>query len=120
MHSSQLSPVRKIGDAHIFDLALSYRGLRINRMCHALNQEAGRVSFRADEAAFLARFHLTEEELALIRARDFNGLLAAGANIYYLIKLGTATGNGLYKMGACMRGESYEAFLATRNNSGAV
>ena len=120
MHSSQLSPHRKIGDSHVFDLAMSYRGLRLNRMCHALNDEAGRAAFRADEAAFLARFGLTEEELALIRARDFNGLLAAGVNIYYLIKLGTATGNGLYKMGAKMRGETFEQFLATRNDSGAV
>lgn len=120
MHSSQLSVERKIGDSRIFDLALSYRGMRINRMCHALNDDGGRTAFRADEAAFLARFDLTAVELALIQARDFNGLLAAGTNIYYLIKFGAATGNGLYKMGASMRGESYEQFLASRNDSGAV
>ncbi len=120
MQANQLSPSRKLGDSHVFDLALSHRGLRLNRMCHALNDEAGRAAFRADEATFLARFGLTETELALIRARDFNGMLAAGANIYYLIKLGVATGNGLYRMGARMRGESYEQFLASRNDSGAV
>jgi hypothetical protein len=50
----------------------------------------------------------------------FSGLLAAGGNIYFLIKLGVVTGNGLYVMGAKMRGESYEQFLATRNDSGAT
>jgi protocatechuate 4,5-dioxygenase, alpha chain len=30
------------------------------------------------------------------------------------------TGNGLYMMGARMRGESYEQFLATRNDRGAT
>jgi protocatechuate 4,5-dioxygenase, alpha chain len=46
--------------------------------------------------------------------------VAAGGNIYFLLKLGVVTGNGLYKMGAAMRGESYEQFLATRNNAGAT
>ena len=50
-----------------------------------------------------------------MRARDFPGLLAAGGNIYFLLKLGVVTGNGLYDMGAKMRGETYEQFLATRN-----
>ncbi len=120
MQASQLSASRKIGDSHVFDLAMSHRGLRLNRMCHVLNDATGRAAFRADEAAFLARFDLTEAELALVTARDFNGLLAAGINIYYLIKFGVATGNGLYRMGAQMRGETYEQFLVSRNNSGAV
>ena len=38
----------------------------------------------------------------------------------FLLKLGVVTGNGLYKMGARMRGESYEQFLATRNDAGAT
>ena len=68
----------------------------------------------------MSRFGLTEDEKALIRKRDFQGLIDAGTNIYYLLKIGTATGNGLYKMGAQMRGETYEQFLATRNIRGAV
>ena len=68
----------------------------------------------------LDRFALTGHEKDLVRARDFGGLLAGGANIYFLLKLGVVTGNGLYKMGAAMRGETYEQFLATRNDSGAT
>jgi len=63
----------------------------------------------------MARFELTETERAMVRQRDFSGLLEAGGNIYYLIKLGAVTGNGLYRIGARMRGETYEEFLATRN-----
>ena len=40
-------------------------------------------------------------------------------NIYAMLKIGSATGNSLYRMGAQMRGETYEEFLATRNISGA-
>ena len=68
----------------------------------------------------MARFALTEEEKNLIRRRDFKGMIEHGMNIYFMLKIGSATGNSLYRMGAQMRGESYEQFLATRNIKGAV
>ncbi len=114
-HHTQLQPGTRIGGALVFDLALSWRGLRINTLCNALSRPEERQAFRADEEAFMARFDLSEVEKALVRARDFSGLLEAGGNIYYLIKLGAVTGHGLYRMGARMRGETYEQFLATRN-----
>jgi protocatechuate 4,5-dioxygenase, alpha chain len=109
-----------IAGSHVFDLAMSWRGLRLNRMCNALSRPENRDAYKQDEEAFMARFGLTEEEKRLVRARDFGGLLEAGANIYFLLKLGVVTGNGLYVMGAKMRGETYEQFLATRNDRGAV
>jgi protocatechuate 4,5-dioxygenase alpha subunit len=120
MTTTQLAPGAKIGDADVFDLAMSWRGYRINKMCNALSQPGERAQFQADEETFMARFGLSDGEKKLVRARDFGGLLQAGGNIYFLLKLGVVTGNGLYKMGASMRGESYEQFLATRNDAGAT
>jgi protocatechuate 4,5-dioxygenase, alpha chain len=112
--------IKEIPDTTIFDLRLSRRGARLNRMCAALCDPAEREAFKRDEEAFMARFGLTEAEKALIRARDFQGLIEAGTNIYFLLKVGAATGTGLYRMGAQMRGESYEEFLSSRNIKGAV
>ena len=112
--------MRQIPDTSIFDLRLSRRGLRLNRMCTALCSPAEREAFKRDEEAFMARFSLTDTEKDLIRRRDFEGLIEAGMNIYAMLKVGSATGNSLYRMGAQMRGESYEAFLATRNMKDAV
>ena len=120
MNSEQLRPGAKIADSSVFDLAMSWRGYRINKMCNALAQASERAAFKADEETFMARFGLTEQERQWVRARDFAALLENGGNIYFLIKLGVVTGNGLYAMGAKMRGESYEQFLATRNDSGAT
>lgn len=120
MTIEQLSPGAKIADSDVFDLARSWRGYRINAMCNALSQPRNREACKSDEEAFMARFGLTEQEKRLVRERDFAGLLAAGGNIYFLLKLGVVTGNGLYYMGAKMRGESYEQFLASRNDSGAT
>jgi protocatechuate 4,5-dioxygenase alpha subunit len=113
-------PLAPIRDTSIFDLRLSRRGRRLNKLCAALCSPHERDAFKRDEEAFMSRFRLTDAEKELIRKRDFQGLIDAGMNIYAMLKVGSATGNGLYKMGAQMRGESYEEFLATRNISGAV
>jgi protocatechuate 4,5-dioxygenase alpha subunit len=112
--------LRPIPDTSIFDLRLSRRGRRLNKLCAALCSPQEREAFKRDEETFMSRFGLTEAERELIRRRDFQGLIDAGTNIYLLLKIGSVTGNGLYKMGAQMRGENYEQFLATRNVKGAV
>jgi protocatechuate 4,5-dioxygenase, alpha chain len=89
-------------------------------MCSALCSPEEREAFKRDEEAFMERFSLNDNEKHLIRTRDFKGLIEAGMNIYAMLKVGSATGNSLYRMGAQMRGESYEDFLKTRNISGAV
>ncbi len=112
--------LKPIPDTSIFDLRLSRRGRRLNRMCEALCSPAEREAFKRDEEAFMQRFSLDEKEKQLIRRRDFKGLIDAGMNIYAMLKIGSATGNSLYRMGAQMRGESYEDFLKTRNMKDAV
>lgn len=112
--------LQPIPDTSIFDLRLSRRGLRLNRMCGTLCDPANREAFKRDEEAYLSRFPLSEAEKNLVRKRDFAGLIQAGLNIYWMLKLGSVTGNSLYRMGAQMRGESYEQFLATRRLKDAV
>src|SRR5512134_2850033 len=96
--------MKEIPDTSIFDLRLSRRGARLNRMCTALCSPAERDAFKRDEEAFMERFSLNEDEKNLIRKRDFRGLIEAGMNIYAMLKVGSATGNSLYRMGAQMRG----------------
>jgi protocatechuate 4,5-dioxygenase alpha subunit len=112
--------LRPIPDTSIFDLRLSLRGWRLNKLCAALCSPQEREAFKRDEEAYMSRFSLSEEEKNLVRKRDFRGLIEAGTNIYYLLKIGSVTGNGLYRMGAQMRGETYDQFLATRNLKDAV
>jgi protocatechuate 4,5-dioxygenase, alpha chain len=112
--------LREIPDTTIFDLRKSRQGYRLNRMCGSLCDPKNREAFKADEEGYLAKFALTEVEKNLVRKRDFGGLIHAGLNIYWMLKLGSVTGNSLYRMGAQMRGESYEQFLSTRSLKDAV
>ncbi|HUH40743.1 MAG TPA: protocatechuate 3,4-dioxygenase [Castellaniella sp.] len=116
---TQLDRDRPIPDTLIFDLRESRKGYRLNKLCDSLTSEANRRAYQDDEEAYLATHDLTDEERDLIRARDWAGLNAAGGNIYYLLKLGFVVGHGLYRMGAQMRGESFDDFLASRNAKGA-
>ena len=116
----QLDRDHPIPDTSVFDGRMSRRGYRLNRMCGTLNTPENRAAFKADEEGYMAKFGLTELEKTLVRKRDFAGLIEAGGNIYFVMKLGFCTGNGLYRMGAQMRGETYEQFLATRNMKDAV
>jgi protocatechuate 4,5-dioxygenase alpha subunit len=107
--------LKPIPDTSIFDLRASRRGYRLNRMCGSLCSAANREAFKRDQEAYMAKFSLSDSERELIRKRDFAGMIEAGMNIYFMLKIGSVTGNSLYRMGAQMRGETYEQFLSTRN-----
>jgi protocatechuate 4,5-dioxygenase, alpha chain len=98
----------------VFTGERSQQGYRINKLAMSLTDPANRDAFRADERAYMATFGMTPVEIDLVARRDWPGLLAAGGNIYLLLKIGGAVGQNLLEMGAQMRGETLEAFLAAR------
>jgi protocatechuate 4,5-dioxygenase alpha chain len=108
-----------IPGTYVFDHTRSRVGYQLNKMAHSLTDPANRAAFKQDEEAFMARFKLTEQQKDAIRRRDWLTLTRdCGGNMFYIYKIGAAVGHGLYQMGAQMRGETYEQFLATRNVKG--
>jgi protocatechuate 4,5-dioxygenase alpha chain len=103
-----------IAGTTVFTGARSRQGYRINKFAMSLTSAANRDAFRADERAYMKSCQLTDAEIDLVTRRDWNGLIAAGGNIYVLIKVGGAVGQNLLQMGAQMRGESLEQFMQTR------
>lgn len=95
-----------------------YRGefaqpaLRLNRFLVHVSRRENRAAFLADEEGTMARWNLTDTERALVRRRDYAGLLAAGANVYAIAKSGHVFGATLVEIGAAMRGETAQQFLA--------
>lgn len=92
--------------------ALASRGLRLTGFLVAISQVGQREAFLADEAGTMARFGLNEAEQALVRARDYAGLLAAGAHVYAVAKSGHAFGATLMDIGARLRGQSTAELVA--------
>jgi protocatechuate 4,5-dioxygenase alpha chain len=94
----------------VFDGAVSHRGYPLNRFAKSLTTPAGRDAFAADQRAIMAQYGLTAEEMALIEAGDWQGLLDRGAAIYLLAKIAIAKGGTLMDIGAQMRGETPAEF----------
>jgi protocatechuate 4,5-dioxygenase, alpha chain len=90
----------------VFTGERSQRGYRLNRLAMSLIDGANRHRFRADETGYVRAMGLTESEAALVRARDWGGLIDAGGSIYLMIKIAGALGLNLLDMGAQMRGQT--------------
>ena len=109
-----------IPGTYVFDHTRSRIGYELNKLAYSLTNSANREAFRRDEEGYMARYKLSDAQKEAIRRRDWLALTKEhGGNIYYIYKLGAATGAGLYHMGAQMRGETYEQFLETRGAKGA-
>lgn len=104
----------------LFGPAEAMRGYALNAMCFSFNQAANRDAFRADEAAYCARFGLTEEQREAVAKRDIPGMIAAGGNIYYLAKLAGLLGLNVQDVGAMQTGTSVDGFKQMLLDQGAA
>jgi len=79
---------------------MSTRGRNINRFSLSLKNPDNRKSFLADPDAYMTRFNLSDVEKALVRARDWSGLLAAGGHLQAILKIAATVGQNLWHIGA--------------------
>ena len=93
-----------IPGTYIQDAVQLRRGYHLNMFCMSLNQADNRDAFRADEAAWLDRFPMTETQRKAVLERDWLGLLRLGGNIYYTFKLAAFDGMTMQQLGALMSG----------------
>lgn len=99
-----------IPGTYVFDAHQSRRGYHLNMFCMSLRQADNREAFRADEAAYLQRFPMTDEQRQSVLHRDWNGMLALGGNIYYTAKLAATDGITFQDLAAVMTGVSREDY----------
>ena len=112
-------PSRPIPGTTLFDGNQAQKGYALNKMCFSFNDAGHRAEFKADEAAYMRKFGLNEQQATAIRQRDVLGLLAAGGNVYYLAKFAGILGLDVQDLGAAQTGMSKEAFkarLVAQNN----
>lgn len=102
---------RKIDGTHVFTGERSVMGYRINKLASSLTDPANREAFLADEDAYMDGFGFSATEKDLVRARDWDGIVEAGGNIYVILKIAATVGSNLLAMGAQMRGETVADLL---------
>lgn len=113
--ATQMQGAETLEGTYPFNLERSVRAYRLSRFLHGLIQLPARTVFLADEEAAYASAGLTEIERDLVRRRDWRGLIHYGVIFFLLEKLGAVLGVSNLHLYAAMRGETLEAFQATRN-----
>jgi protocatechuate 4,5-dioxygenase, alpha chain len=96
----------------VFDAERSRQGYGINMFCMSLMKDENRKAFKADEAEYLKKFQLTDEQRDAILKRDFNRMLELGGNIYFTAKLGATDGHSFQHLAAVMTGSSQQDYAA--------
>jgi protocatechuate 4,5-dioxygenase alpha chain len=87
----------------LFDERNVRKGRRLNKAAYSLKDERQRELFARDEEAWMDQFGLTDDEKALMRARDWIGLWRAGMSIYVMTKFSGVTNTPLPEIGRQMR-----------------
>jgi protocatechuate 4,5-dioxygenase alpha chain len=96
----------------IFDAEKSRRGYHLNMFCMSLMKEENRRAFKADEAQYLKRFPMTDEQREAILRREWNRMLELGGNIYFTAKLGATDGLSFQQVAAIMTGSTQQDYAA--------
>lgn len=94
-----------IPGTYVFDGQRNREGYHLNMFCMSLNKAENRVSFKADEAAYLDRFPMTAEQKRAVLHRDWLEMLRLGGNIYYTFKIAVLDGLSMQAVGAKMNAE---------------
>lgn len=95
----------------VFDGRRSRRGYPLNKFLMSLNQTANREQFRLDEAAYLQRFPLDEEQREAVLERQWLRMLELGGNIYYTFKLAACDGMTFQDLAAAQTGMAVDDYV---------
>jgi protocatechuate 4,5-dioxygenase, alpha chain len=90
----------------LFDAQQARKGYGLNQFCMSLMKAANRERFKADEAAYLAEWPMSDEQRQAVRDRDMNRCLALGGNVYFLVKIAATDGISVQQMVGRMTGMS--------------
>ena len=111
----QTAGLDTLGGTYVFDLRTCNRTLNFNRFFWNFIREDSREAFWADEEAHMTASGLTEDEKTLVRNRDWLGIVQYGVNFFVLEKWARVVKRTNLQVYAIMRGETFEAFMQTRN-----
>jgi protocatechuate 4,5-dioxygenase, alpha chain len=98
------NPFQDIPGTTLFDARQSRKGFHLNQFCMSLMKAENREAFKADERGYLDRWPMSEAQKQAVLARDWNGMIAEGGNIYFTSKIAATDGLSFQQIAALMSG----------------
>ena len=84
----------------LFTPERALNGSALNRFALSLRYPENRAVFLRDQDGYGAAYGLTAEEMGMVHARDWSGLLRHGGHLQALLKLAVTLGDDLWHIGA--------------------
>ena len=115
-----LAELDDIPGTRVYTAARARKGYHLNQFCMSLMKPENRARWKADEAAYLADWPLSDDQRAAVLARDYNRLLDLGGNIYFLAKVFSTDGLSFVQAVSTMTGMSvadYQAMMLAGGRS---
>jgi protocatechuate 4,5-dioxygenase alpha chain len=111
-------PYLDVPGTTIFDADQARRGYHLNQFCMSLMKAENRDRFKADEAAYLGEWAMTQEQRDAVMARNYARMVELGGNIYFLAKLFSTDGQTFQFAAASMTGMTQQEYADMMLNGG--
>jgi protocatechuate 4,5-dioxygenase alpha chain len=98
---------------YLFTGEICTRAYKLNRFAFDFKYPAVRQRFAKDPEALMTEYGLREHEKALVRTRDWTGLVASGGHHFNIIKIAAAVGESHLHVGAHMCGAKWDELKRT-------
>lgn len=102
----------------VFDADQARKGYHLNQFCMSLMTAKNRDMFKADEAAYLDHWPMTEAQKQAVLDRDFSRLIELGGNIYFLVKISSTDGMSVLAAVSTMTDCTEEEYAQMMQNGG--
>jgi protocatechuate 4,5-dioxygenase alpha subunit len=96
-----------IAGSYVFTGERSAHSYHLNKMANSLRTAEARAGFVADEAGYMRDMGCSDQEIELVRRRDWKAMMEHGASIYLLLKIGAAVGHSLQQIGRHTSGKEH-------------
>jgi protocatechuate 4,5-dioxygenase alpha chain len=113
-----LAELDDIPGTRVYTAKRARQGYHLNQFAMSLMKAENRARWKADEAAYLVDWPMTDDQKAAVLARDYNRLLDLGGNIYFLSKVFSTDGLSFLQAVSTMTGMSVEDYQAMMNAGG--
>ena len=99
-----------IPGTRVFTARRARAGYHLNQFAMSLMKPENRERWKAGERAYLDEWPMSEEQKQGVLARDYNRMIAAGGNIYFLSKLFATDGKSFQFAAGSMTGMTQEDY----------
>ncbi len=102
----------------LFDGEKLRQGYQLNKFLSSLVEADNRKTFKSNQAEYLTKFTMSEQQRDAVLKRDWPGMLELGGNIFCMTKLAILDGTPFQQVNAIMSGMSMKEYEDMMNAGG--